>query len=81
MSRFLLESLARAVRDNENIAAALERAARPVLVVPASERLTAWPPLLPGTRVAVANPAAVVVLPGTAPPWDAARRLVEDDDP
>jgi hypothetical protein len=62
-----------------NIAEALERDARPVLVVPASKRLPAGPPLLAGSRVAVANPAAVVVLPGTAPAWDAARRLVEDD--
>jgi hypothetical protein len=64
-----------------NIAEALERDAWPVRIVPASERLTSWPPLLPGTRVPVANPAAVFVRPGTAPPWDAARRLVEDDDP
>lgn len=61
-----------------NIAEALERAARPVLVVPASERLTAWPQMQ-GQVMPVHNPAAVWMRPGTAPPWETARRLVEDD--
>jgi hypothetical protein len=63
-----------------NIAEALEAAARPVLVVPASERVTPFAlQMSSGQLMQVYDPAAVFMRPGTAPAWDTARRLVEDD--
>jgi hypothetical protein len=62
-----------------SIAELFERAARPVLLVSPTERLTAWPQ--PGALIRVDNPAGVAIVRlGDLPAWERARQLIEPPD-
>ena len=64
-----------------NVAELSERAARPTIVVPASERLTVWPQLgALSAPIRVHDPAGVIVRRGDLPCWERARRLLEEPD-
>jgi hypothetical protein len=63
-----------------SVAELFERAARPVLLVSPTERLTAWPQH--GALIRVNNPAGVAAIHmrGDLPAWERARQLLEPPD-
>jgi len=61
-----------------NIAEALEQPTA-VWIVDAPDVPAAWTPR-PGALLPIDPGRVSVVLAGAAPPWDAARRLIEGDD-